>query len=83
MSGPVNGSPQNVVPQPVQENWVIDEVLLSNGQKAIRVTIFHPSGQHVSHIPPAAAIQLGQQLQTMGNGAKSGLIVPPSANGGL
>jgi len=69
--------PQIVQPQPTPETWRFD--VLSNG--AVMITISCVTGQHVSFLDAATAIDvIGPNIIAVGRQARSGLILPPGGS---
>ena len=64
--------PQIVQPQPTPESWTFGTA--QRGMVVVIISTF--SGQHISFLPAAQAIVLGEQLVNAGRQSSSGLYVP-------
>lgn len=69
-----------VAPAPLPTDIQLAQIRLGDGTLAVRIVASTPGGVGFYFLPGEAAVDLGRQLQRLGESTKAGLIMP-SQNG--
>lgn len=71
------GSPMlEVPPGLVPTQYVIEQVGLANGMIATILSLYTPTGVHITFWPEDSAVGFGKEMLATGQATKSGLILP-------